>query len=69
MSLLTKLFKSENEKLINKFYPLVDKVLALEDDLKLLSDIKLKEKSLSLKNKIQDEIKIEEDILKLKNLN
>ena len=68
MSLLSKLFKSEDEKLIKKLAPIVEEVFALEDGLKNISDTELKDKSIALKNKIRDEIKIEEDLLSLKNL-
>lgn len=68
MSLLSKLFKSEDEKLIKKLAPIVEEVFALEDGLKNISDAELKDKSIALKNKIRDEIKIEEDLLVLKNL-
>ncbi len=56
MSLLSKLFKSEDEKLIKKLAPIVEEVFALEDGLKNISDAELKDKSIALKNKIRDEI-------------
>ncbi|MDQ1282062.1 MAG: preprotein translocase subunit SecA [Patescibacteria group bacterium] len=68
MSFISKIFKSEDEKLINKLSPIVEEVFALEEDLKKLSDTELKDKSLALKNKIRDQIKIEEGILTAKDL-
>ena len=68
MTFLTKIFKGEDEKLMKKLKPIVDNVFSLEEELKSLSDEELKTKSLDLKQKIQDQIKIEEDILKAKNL-
>ena len=65
---LNKFFKSDDEKLIKKLSPIVDEVLALEEELKSLTDAELKSKGLDLKKKIMDQIKIEEDILKAKNL-
>lgn len=65
---LNKFFKSDDEKLIKKLSPIVDEVLALEEELKSLTDTELKNKGLDLKKKIIDQIKIEEDILKVKNL-
>ena len=46
MSLLSKLFKSEDEKLIKKLAPIVEEVFALEDGLKNISDAELKDKSI-----------------------
>lgn len=68
MAFLQKIFKTEDQKLIKKLTPIVNEVLALEEELKSLSDNELKEKSLDLKSKIEDEIKIEEDLLKAKSL-
>ncbi len=68
MAFLKKIFKSQDEKLIKKLSPIVDEVLAWEEELKNLSDDALKQRSLDLKNKIQDEIKIETGLLKAKNL-
>jgi preprotein translocase subunit SecA len=68
MAFLGKLFKTEDEKLLKRLDPIVKEVFALEEELKSLSDEELKNKSLALKNKIQDEIKIEEDILIIKDL-
>ncbi len=68
MAFLKNIFKSEDQKLIKKINPIVDEVFALEEELKTLNDEELKNKSISLRDKIHDEIKIEEDILKAKNL-
>ncbi len=68
MAFLKKIFKSQDEKLINKLSNIVKQVLGLEEELKNYSDDTLKQRSIELKNKIQDEIKIEIDLLKAKNL-
>ncbi|MEN9338381.1 MAG: preprotein translocase subunit SecA [Candidatus Parcubacteria bacterium] len=68
MAFLGKIFKTEDEKLLKRLDPIVKEVFALEEEMKALSDEELKNKSLALKKKIQDEIKIEEDILNVKNL-
>ncbi|MFO0743737.1 MAG: preprotein translocase subunit SecA [Candidatus Paceibacterota bacterium] len=65
---LNKFFKSDDEKLIKKLSPIVDEVLALEEELKSLNDAELRQRGLDLKTKVMDQIKIEEDILKAKNL-
>lgn len=54
MSLITKIFGSEDQKTIKKLEKTVDKVFALEDELKSLTDAELKNKSLDLKAKIQN---------------
>jgi len=53
MSLLSKIFPSEDSKAIKKLEPIVKKVFALEDELKSLSDEQLKNKSLELRDKIR----------------
>lgn len=68
MAFLQKIFKSQDEKLIKKLSPIVDEILSWEEELKNLSDQVLKQRSIDLKNKIQDEIKIETELLKAKNL-
>lgn len=68
MAFLKKIFKSQDEKLISKLTSITEEVFALEEELKNLSDEALKQRSIDLKNKIQDEIKIEIDLLKAKNL-
>ena len=59
MAFLQKLFKSEDERYIKKLSNKVDEVFSLEEELKQIGEEELKQKSISLKNKIQDEIKIE----------
>lgn len=68
MAFLQKIFKSEDERFIKKLLNKVDQIFLLEEELKQIGEEELKHKSISLKNKIQDEIKIEEDILKAKNI-
>ncbi len=69
MSLLKKIFKSEDERLIKKLQPIVDKVLEQEMKLKDLSDEDIKNTSLELKTQIRKEIQEGEDNLKTKDLN
>ena len=68
MAFLQKIFKSEEQKLIKKLTGVVDQILSLEEELKALSDDELRDRSLTLKQKVMDEIKVEEDLLKIKNL-
>ena len=68
MGIFSFLFKKEEEKTRKSLTPIVEKILSLEEELKNLSEEELKKRSLDLKNKIIQEIKIEEDILNLKNL-
>lgn len=68
MTFFQKVFPSQDQKLIKKLKPVVDKVLSLENELKTLDDLELKKKSLELKNKIQVEIKIETELLIAKKL-
>lgn len=68
MSFLPKIFKSGDERSISKINGEVEKVLALEEELKVLSLAELKEKSLDLKAKIEEEIRIQTEILLAKNL-
>lgn len=56
MSIISKLFPSDAQKLVKKLEPLADKVFSYEDELKLLSDIELREKSLALKQGVQDKL-------------
>ena len=67
MSFLTKIFPSENEKLIKKLQPIADKVFSYEEELKLLSDEDLKQKSLNLKSEVMKELEgLEGEQLKTK---
>ncbi|MEA4930420.1 MAG: hypothetical protein VB026_02480, partial [Anaerolineaceae bacterium] len=68
MPFLKKIFKSEDERLIQKLNPTVEKVLGQEMKMKELSDEDLKNTSLELKKLVQAEIKEKEDALKDKNL-
>ena len=56
MSLLSKIFPSENQKLIKKLQPAADKVFSYEEELKLITDEELKERSLSLKAEVMKEL-------------
>jgi preprotein translocase subunit SecA len=56
MSIFSKLFPSDAQKLVKKLEPLADKVFSYEEELKLLSDIELREKSLALKKEVQDKL-------------
>ncbi len=56
MSLLSKIFPSENEKLIKRLQPIADKVFTYEDELKTLTDEELKNKSLELKAQVMKDI-------------
>lgn len=68
MQFLPKVFKSQDARLIQKLNPIVTQVLALEEDLRALSEEELKARSLELKAKIQKEIEIETELLQAKNL-
>ena len=50
----------EDTRFIKKLSPTVDKVMALEEEFKLLSDAQLKEKSINLKNQIRSFEKLED---------
>ncbi len=52
MSLLSKIFPSEGDKLIKKLQPVADKVISFEDELKNISDDELRARSLALKEKV-----------------
>jgi preprotein translocase subunit SecA len=56
MSIFSKLFPSESEKLIKKLQPVADKVFSFEEELKLLSDEQLRAKSDEIKNKVRNHI-------------
>lgn len=58
MSIFSKLFPSDAQKLVKKLEPLADKVFSYEEELKLLNDVELREKSLSLKKEVQDRIAV-----------
>jgi len=69
LSGLSKIFKSESERLMKKLNPVVEEILNLEKELQNLSDSELKNKSLDLKQKILNEIQIAENNLQLKKPN
>lgn len=60
MSFITKginaIFPDESKKTIKKLTPLVDAVFSYEDELKLLTDVELKQRSLLLKERVMKEI-------------
>lgn len=56
MSLFSKIFPSENQKLIKRLTPMVDKVFSHEEELKTLTDEDLKQKSLQLKAQVQKDL-------------
>ena len=56
MSLLSKIFPSENDKLIKRLQPIADKVFSHEEELKNLTDEELKQKSLELKTQVQKDL-------------
>lgn len=62
MSLLSKIFPSEDSKAIKKLEPIVKKVFALEDELKSLTNPELKNKSLELKDKIRSSVNPEKEL-------
>ncbi len=62
MSLLSKIFPSEDSIAIKKLEPIVKKVFALEDELKSLTDAELKNKSLELKDKIRESVNPEKEL-------
>lgn len=62
MSLLSKIFPSEDSKAIKKLEPIVKKVFALEDELKALTNPELKNKSLELKDKIRSSVNPEKEL-------
>lgn len=53
MSLISKIFPSEDSRAIKKLEPTVKKILNLEDEFKALSDSELREKSISLRDQIR----------------
>ncbi len=56
MSFLSKFVRDDNQKKLNEIQPLVDQINQLEEKIKLLSDEELKQKSLQLKEKVQQEL-------------
>lgn len=56
MSFIAKLFPDESKKIIKSLTPLVDAVFTYEDELKVLSNHDLKERSLTLKHKVMGEL-------------
>ena len=56
MSIISKLFPSDAQKLVKKLEPFGDKVFSYEEEFKLLSDLELREKSVSLKQEVQDKL-------------
>ena len=54
LKLLEKLFGENSESKIKEIQPLVDKINALEDEYKNLSDDELKAKTAYFKNRIQE---------------
>ncbi len=55
--MLKNLFGNPNNKEIRKIQPIVDKVNEIEDDIKTISDIKIKKRVWEIKEKVQKEIK------------
>ena len=56
MSFIAKFFPDESKKIIKSLTPVVEKVFSYEDELKALSHIELKERSLALKSKVMTEL-------------
>ncbi len=56
MSIISKFFPDESKKTIKSLSPIVDAVFAHEEALKSLTDIELKHKGISLKERVQKEI-------------
>ena len=56
MSFIAKFFPDESKKTIKQLTPLVDKVFTYEDELKKLTAVELKERSLALKEKVMTDI-------------
>ncbi len=56
MSIISKLFPSDNDRLVKSLYPIADQVFAYEDELKTLTDEELLRKSLDLKTQVMKDI-------------
>ncbi len=54
MSFISSIFPSENERLVKRYAKESKAIFAFEEELKTISDKELKEKSLTLKSRIQD---------------
>ena len=52
MSLITKIFGTRSDRELKKIRPLVDKILALEDSYKQLSEAELKHKTVEFKERL-----------------
>ncbi len=64
-TIISKIFPSEDSRFIKKLIPVVDKVFALEEELKALTDIELKSKSLNLIETVRasDDVSVREKVL------
>lgn len=56
LTFIEKIFPNESKKMIKGLAPVVDKVFALEEELKALSDAELKLRGVSLKNRVMKDI-------------
>ena len=54
MGLVEKIFGTHSENELKRIYPIVDRIEALEPDMKALSDAELKEKTREFKQRLQD---------------
>ena len=54
MGLVEKIFGTHSENELKRIYPIVDRIEALEPDMKTLSDAELKEKTREFKQRLQN---------------